>query len=356
MKRLAVSVVSLLVLLVAACSTTPSVPTGVVATIQAAPSLIAPALTSAPSLVPTIEAAPSLIPTIEAAPSLLPTVEAIPSLLPSVEPNLTNTPVAAPTVSAGTTPGAAATMPQVTVTGDEYKFNAPDQVDSGFVAITFENIGKLPHQANLARLAPGKTMQDLAAAFQQGLGPALAMLQFVGGPNTIDPGGKQTTIVNLTPGDYVFLCFVPDADGTPHLAKGMIRPIHIVSSTNAVTAEPTTDGSVTLKDFAFDLPSNVSAGSHMWKVTNTGSQPHEMTLVKLADGKSVTDVLNFMKAPSGQPPFTYAGGIAALSPGLTGYVSVNLQSGNYVVMCNVTDVSTGKPHFDEGMITPLTVP
>ena len=55
-------------------------------------------------------------------------------------------------------------------------------------------------------------------------------------------------------------------------------------------------------------------------VTNNGPQPHEAMVVKLAEGVTVDDVFQAATAsapPEGAPPFTSAGGIAALSPSST---------------------------------------
>ena len=49
-----------------------------------------------------------------------------------------------------------------------------------------------------------------------------------------------------------------------------------------------------------------------------GPQPHEATIVKLADGVTATDLLAMFTstaAPSGPPPFTTAGGVAGVAPG-----------------------------------------
>ena len=38
------------------------------------------------------------------------------------------------------------------------------------------------------------------------------------------PGGRGWTTLDLQPGEYALICFVPDpADGVPHVAKGMLR-------------------------------------------------------------------------------------------------------------------------------------
>jgi uncharacterized cupredoxin-like copper-binding protein len=111
---------------------------------------------------------------------------------------------------------------------------------------------------------------------------------------------------------------------------------------------------VTFKDFSFVMPTQVSPGKQTWKVGNEGQEPHELTLIKLAPGKTMDDVNAFFRQGSGSPPYTDAGGISGIKPGESGTVEFDLQPGNYVALCFVLD-DTGKSHSDLGMVTPFTV-
>ncbi len=254
------------------------------------------------------------------------------------------------------TNAAASDIPEIIVQGHDFAFTGPDQVEAGLVKITLENDGKEPHQANLARLQDGKTLDDLAAAMKQSPEAALPLLEFVGGPNTIDPHGRQEVIAKLREGTYVMICFVASPDGTPHVAKGMIKPLKVVASSKpTASTDPKTDGVATLKDFTIAVPSSVKAGRQTWKVVNDGAEPHELTLIRLAPGKMMQDVTAYLAKPSGPPPFEDAGGIGALSPGVSGWAVLDLQPGSYVALCFVPDPKTGKAHVDLGMVTPFTV-
>lgn len=251
-------------------------------------------------------------------------------------------------------PGAA--IPEIVIQGHDFAFSGPDQIAAGLIAITLENDGHEPHQANLARLQDGKTIEDLLAAFKQNEGAGMAMLEFVGGPNTVDPGLRQRVVLDLAAGNYVLICFVPSADGVPHLAKGMIRPLRVLAGSSTGTpSEPSAAASVTLKDFAIALPATITAGAQTWQVTNAGPEPHELTLLKLAPGKTAGDVMAFLHQPSSPPPFAEIGGIGALQAGKRGWFDLDLQPGNYVALCFVPTPTDGKPHFAHGMLTPFSV-
>ena len=41
-------------------------------------------------------------------------------------------------------------------------------------------------------------------------------------------GGAAYVTVDFTPGDYAFVCFLPDAkDGKPHFEHGMVKQVHV---------------------------------------------------------------------------------------------------------------------------------
>lgn len=86
----------------------------------------------------------------------------------------------------------------------------------------FVNDGPQPHEAAIYAPAEGSTMQDivdyLASPAPEGPPPFVG----AGGIGPIDVG--RDVIAGLDPGEYVFMCFIPDAaDGLPHFLKGMIE-------------------------------------------------------------------------------------------------------------------------------------
>jgi hypothetical protein len=90
-----------------------------------------------------------------------------------------------------------------------------------------ENAGPQAHEVVLLRLAPGKKVEDFAHWAETGLkGPPPA--EPLGGVTVLDKGGRGSFEVELSPGDYGLICFVPDSkDGKPHLAHGMMKTIKV---------------------------------------------------------------------------------------------------------------------------------
>lgn len=241
------------------------------------------------------------------------------------------------------------------IVATDHHFALPQRVAAGMVTIEFKNEGREPHHAQLARLNDGVSMEQFTAALQEGPLPALALVTLTGGPGVVDPGGEQTVTVELPAGQYVLLCFVPDADGVPHLAKGMIATLEVVAGDVAAAQPPASDAAVTLVDFSLILPPVIHPGEQIWKVTVAGKQPHEIMLLKLAGGKSMADVAHWLHQPQGAPPFANVGGMQGLAPGASGYLHLNLTPGNYVALCHIPDAASGKEHAELGMVMPFTV-
>ncbi len=92
-------------------------------------------------------------------------------------------------------------------------------------------------------------------------------------------------------------------------------------------------------------------------VKNTGQEPHQGSLLKVADEKTLDDVKAFLSAqgaPTGPPPFTAAGGSTVIAPGESFTVTQSLPAGSYAFFCFVPGPD-GAPHFVKGMIAPITV-
>ena len=92
--------------------------------------------------------------------------------------------------------------------------------------IRVENAANQPHHAELIRLHEGKTLADAQAWERTYEGPP--PFDFAGGVTPLSPGQVNYFTEDLAPGNYVLVCFFPDAnDGKPHLMHGMVREFRI---------------------------------------------------------------------------------------------------------------------------------
>jgi hypothetical protein len=243
---------------------------------------------------------------------------------------------------------------ELTIVGRDFVFEAPEAAPAGLIAFSFKNAGAVVHHIQVARLNDGVTFDQLMAAFKQGESAAFRLFTPVGGPSLTDPGSSARVTLELEPGAYALLCLVPDAQGIPHLAHGMARPLTITGDA-ATQPEPQADLTASMADFQYTMPGEVGAGPQTWKIVNDGPQPHELALHKLASGKSAEDVIEFFHHPQGQPPFTNAGGMQGLQQGRAGWANLDLAPGTYVAICYIPDPSSGKRHMDLGMVKTLSV-
>ena len=113
--------------------------------------------------------------------------------------------------------------------GSSYGFEGVTSVDAGEVTVRFRNGGSELHEANLFKLAPGFTVEQLVGALTAEGPPPAGPPPFtpVGALQAMLPGSSQTATLDLEAGTYVFICFVPNPQGVPHFALGMVQELTV---------------------------------------------------------------------------------------------------------------------------------
>lgn len=121
----------------------------------------------------------------------------------------------------------AATLPEPDVEIDliDLAFSTTDELTAG-ATVRATNQGEQIHEIVAYRLDEGQTVADVVEGVVAGAAPANP----AGGIGLVHPGRAAQFRLPEEPGDYVFLCFVPDATtegGPPHLAVGMATQVRI---------------------------------------------------------------------------------------------------------------------------------
>ena len=272
-------------------------------------------------------------------------------------PSTATTDSAAASNAATATPAAAAAN-VVHVVAKDYSYDSPDQIPAGLTTLHLMNQGKEVHQAQLLKLTGGKTYNDFTAAMKamKPDAPPPPWVVPLGGPNAAPPGGTAAATSTLEPGNYALVCFIPAADGVPHIMKGMSRGLVVTAATGAVAAEPTPTTDLTLSDYKFTFSSPLKSGENVIRVDNSAAQPHEVVVFKLLPGKTMKDFEAWLpvsdKTP---PPAAPLGGIVGQVKGQHAFFTVNLDPGDYVLICFLPDAKNGKPHFTHGMVQALKI-
>lgn len=252
---------------------------------------------------------------------------------------------------------ASATARTVTITAFDYAFIAPDSIASGLTTIRLVNTGPELHHVQLIRLDEGHTMADLFAALKAG-GPPPKWAVDVGGPNSPVPGGESAATLDLAPGRYAIVCFIPSPDGTPHIMKGMARELFVTAARGAGVSQagaPAPSTTMTLTDYSFAMTKPLVAGTQTVRVKNAASQSHEVFFVKLAPGRTANDVAAWVEKQIGPPPGAPLGGTTGIATGGWNDLTMTFTPGEYAMLCFLPDAKDGKPHVMHGMAMNFTV-
>lgn len=257
-----------------------------------------------------------------------------------------------------TTANAASPAHVVDIVAREYTFEVRSpRVAAGRVLVRFDNQGTMAHQIQLGRVRNGVDRDSFMAAFTRGGDKAaLGLVEWHGGVNVVEPGASGSALVDLPAGDYLMACFVPDPEGGPsHIARRMVVALQVEDAPSAppAPAQPAPVGTITLQDYAIALPKDFD-GRGVYRVRNVGQESHELVVLNLLPGKTITDILAWQAGGSkGPAPYTYGGGASTLAPGATSDVRLTLGRGQHVAVCVVTGPKG--MHVNLGMVRPFTI-
>jgi hypothetical protein len=228
----------------------------------------------------------------------------------------------------------------LTITGLDYAFGVEGAVKAGVTKMTFKNGGKDIHMVAGGKLKPGKTVADIQKALttDDDKDDKLVFdmsVEATNFPQILTPGASTTTYPTLTEGTFGLVCYFSTAEGKPHFAAGMINEFKVAAGTETVEPEPSL--TATIDDKTFGLP-DITSGKQTIKVTNNGKSDHDLTFVKLNDGKTFDQMVVVLdkffqgKAKLSELPGGIAGGIVPVKPGTSGVVEIDLPPGKYVAM------------------------
>ena len=245
-----------------------------------------------------------------------------------------------------------APAPDILVSVARDTIAAPDTVNPGWNRLRVEEDGaghivvifRLSSAASAAEVKSFLIAFDTAASTPKS---GVAM----GGPEVGDVG---EVIVNLTPGRYVIGCVRSGTDGHRHAATGEAKVLVVRKKKPdlAHASPPRVARHVRLLDFAFQADDTWPAGPQIIRVENAGHQDHQLRLVRLREGSTMSDWMT-AKQP-GQLGKAIAG-MARIGPGEVAYLPADLPAGTYVAHCLVTDPATGRQHVQLGMLRSITI-
>lgn len=254
----------------------------------------------------------------------------------------------------------AGTAPQLVVRATDNDYPDPAEAKAGLTEIVVDNQGQDLHQIALLKIEDGKTFDDFTAWAKTAkeTDPPPAWITSAGGPAVAAPGQKANAFVDLEAGTYAMICRIPDAQGVPHMATGMMKPLTVTDDDegDAAAAAPDADVELKLTDFAFSLGGPVAAGRQVVSVSNLGAQEHEAVVVKLDEGATAMDVAAaFAPGGSGKPPAMPLGGVVGVPAGQAQSFAADFTPGRYALLCFYPDPASGKVHVELGMASEFDV-
>lgn len=128
----------------------------------------------------------------------------------------------------------------------EMDFWVPARFEAGPQRWNVVNVGQQVHQLNLWRVPEGTTEAHVLRALDIAYvgpatpivleesatpgpepGPGIWEFESVFSMPTLSPGQFNLAEVDLAPGTYAMVCFLPDPNGTPHVMLGMVEIITV---------------------------------------------------------------------------------------------------------------------------------
>lgn len=251
----------------------------------------------------------------------------------------------------------------VDITTKDFQFqNVPESIPAGLTTFRVNNEGIFPHNAQLVQITDGHSYEDFIGYLEQNNWNPPSWAIPMGGPSAPISGEGSEATLDLIPGNYAIVCGVPVPAAEPHYMKGMTRPLTVTTTDVDSSEVPQADISMKMDDYTFGISEQITAGKHTIKVKNTASQPHEFILVKLNEGKNANDMLSWLgkvinmdPAPLPEAPGIFLNGVSPMAKGVTNYISVNFEPGEYALICPFPDEESGKPHFMHGMVHQFSI-
>lgn len=251
----------------------------------------------------------------------------------------------------------AATMDiSVAESGKTAKYTVPSSAKGGLVKVTLTNHGKAPHSGQLVRIEGNHTAQQVVKIISGNAEKTPEWIRAEGGPSTANPGGSASATVNLPAGKYL----VGDFNGPgskPAYAQFTVTSGKTGSlpstSTSVTAANPSKD------KYKWNISGSLKPGVQNLTFNSKGKEAiHLVAAFAVKGSPSKAELIKALKS-NGKPP-SFALGPPTFSSVLDGgksqVTSFSLQKpGKYVLFCPLPDRDGGKPHFEEGLLTTVTV-
>ncbi len=260
--------------------------------------------------------------------------------------------------------------PKVEVVTTGMNFNLVDEVPSGWTTFSYRNQSADPHFFIFEKMPDTLTIEDykrdlippFIAAFkffdEGNIDAGMAefgkipewfsRVELGGGVGLTSPNTISESTIYLEPGTYVMECYVRMPNGMAHTFMGMLEQLVVTEEDNGLEP-PQADASISLSSTnGVSFADSLQAGYHTFSVDFQDQQQyehmlgHDINLVKLETAEALDSLASWINAgdiksfrtpaPQGM---TFLGGVEDQQAGTTGYFSVSLEPGEYVLISEI---------------------
>jgi hypothetical protein len=126
-------------------------------------------------------------------------------------------------------PASARAHADADVTLTDYHVAVRGALAAGDRTVRVTNGASQGHDLEILQILPGHSAADALRWFEHPAREAPAA-RAIGGVVAMHPGQQAIVTATLRPGNYLFLCWVPDSAGHPHFLRGMHHSITVASA------------------------------------------------------------------------------------------------------------------------------
>lgn len=244
----------------------------------------------------------------------------------------------------------------VAESGKTAKYTVPSSAKGGLVKVTLTDHGKAPHGGQLVRIEGDHTAQQAVKIISGNNEKTPGWIRGEGGPGTAAPGQSADATVKLPAGKYLVGDFNGEG-GKPGYAQFTVtsgKSGKLPSTQTTVTAaNPSKD------HYKWQISGTLKPGTQNLTFDSKGKESIHLLAAFAVRGNPSKKVLIKALKSNGKPPAFVLGPPAVtsvLDGGKSEVTSFSLQKpGKYVLFCPLPDRDGGKPHFEEGLLTTVTV-
>ena len=209
----------------------------------------------------------------------------------------------------------------VRITSDA--LDMPAIVVGPVIDLTIRNDDSIARELAVSQVVPGTTLDQVIAAATAGIDPAPFDIADPGGVSFLGAGEQVRYQRRLQPGTYVFHAFT----GSHPLNAADYQIVQVTS--NGRHELPEAERTIRLDDTGITLP-KLSAGTHRYAITNTGTTPHEVFILGVrdpADLDRADEIGAWLEGGQvGPPPVPvhFPGSHQTIDPGVTVVLTLDL--------------------------------